>query len=551
MTDPQPAATDERPAHARHGLAGWLVLAWLLATAGRFAWTAWSRFGDAAVPWWSKIATAAVALLALAAVLPLLRFRRSGWEMAVWVLVTAVVMDLALIVLGTRQWIVVAAAAGASAFCLGYLWRARAAFTAHDDVWEEGMDADHPPAVSESAQAAPAAAAHPAADPVADALGAIHRRIVDAGSACATTREALLEIAVRHGLRPEALRREGLSLYRTFVDHFLADGPLTTEEDRELFCLENRLGLDAIAAARLRAEREAADRVRVAPQPVAVDDVSPVIVVETQPVPPVEPEPVDEAPQVTVDEAPSVPVDVAPPVTVVEPEPVPVVETPPPAEAADEAFRDEPAEIAADPTVSITYTPGLAGIAGSAALADYEQHELDALTAWAGVGVPWDREPRPALETLRAFHRISTEPLAEVDPGMPLEEGERCFAVRMVDLYRTAPGAQPHPAGPRSAMDATAFVDGSLERDCDLSRYQRAGGCRFLITDRRLLLVAPSGQQSPLPLDRIRSVKPHRNGLQVHPTRGNPVFLAFSDGVADAAMRIARLLRDARGGRPA
>jgi hypothetical protein len=63
--------------------------------------------------------------------------------------------------------------------------------------------------------------------------------------------------------------------------------------------------------------------------------------------------------------------------------------------------------------------------------------------------------------------------------------------------------------------------------------------------------VAPSGQQSPLPLDRIRSVKPHRNGLEVHPTRGNPVFLAFSDGVADAAMRIARLLRDARGGQPA
>jgi hypothetical protein len=114
-----------------------------------------------------------------------------------------------------------------------------------------------------------------------------------------------------------------------------------------------------------------------------------------------------------------------------------------------------------------------------------------------------------------------------------------------------APGAQTDPAVTRGAMDATAFVDGSLERDRDLSRYQRAGGCRFLITDRRLLLVAHSGQQSPLPLDRIRAVQPHRNGLEVHPSKGNPVFLAFTDGVADAAMRIARALGDVRGEPPA
>lgn len=496
MTEQPPATTDQRPAHARHGVAGWLVLAWLLATAGRFAWTAWSRFGESAVPWWSKIATAAVALLALAAVVPLLRFRRSGWEMAVWVLVTAVVMDLALIVLGTRQWIAVTAAAGASAFCLGYLWRARAAFAGHDDPWDEVTGA----LSAANAPGAPRpAAAHLHADPVADALGAIHRRIVDAGSACAVTREALLEDAVRRGLQPDALRREGLPLYRTFLDHFLADGPLTAEEDRELFCLESKLGLDAIAVARLRAEREAADRAPAASQRV----------------------PVDERPQ--------------------------------PVEVADDPFREEPVDLDdADPTLAMTYTPRLAGVAGSTGLADYEQHELNALTAWAGVDLPWDREPRPALETLRAFHRISTEPLEEVDPGMPLNEGERCYAARMVDLYRMMPGAQPDPAAAAGGgLDAAVFVDGSLEKDCDLSRYQRAGACRFLVTDRRLLLVAPSGQQSPLPLDRIRSVQPHRNGLEVHPSRGNPVFLAFTDGVADAAMRIARALRDARGARPA
>jgi hypothetical protein len=498
MTDQPAAPVDERPAHPRHGVAGWLVLAWLLATAGRFAWTAWSRFGEAAVPWWSKIATAAVALLALAAVLPLLRFRRSGWEMAVWVLVTAVVMDLALIVLGTRQWIAVTAAAGASAFCLGYLWRARAAFTGHDDHWE-AVDDHHPPPPPETPSVAAAAArAQPAADPVADALGAIHRRIVDAGSACAVSREALMEDAVRHGLRPEALRREGLPLYRTFLDHFLADGPLTAEEDRELFCLEGKLGLDAIAVARLRAERDRAPAPR---QPAAAEE-------PAQPV---------------GDE--------------------------------DDPFREDPAEVeAADRTLSMTYTPGLAGLAAASplALADYEQHELDALTRWAGIDLPWDTEPRPALEMLRALHRISTEPLEEVDPGLELDEGERCFAVRRVDLYRMTPGARPdEEAAARGGVDAAAFVNGSLEKDCDLSRYQRAGECRFLVTDRRLLLVAPSGQRSPLPLERIRSVQPHRNGLEVHPARGNPVFLAFQDGVADAAMRIARTLHDLRGARPA
>ncbi|HEX5871174.1 MAG TPA: hypothetical protein VFY65_12195 [Longimicrobium sp.] len=495
MTEQAPAPVEERPAHARHGVAGWLVLAWLLATAGRFAWTAWSRFGEPAVPWWSKIATAAVALLALAAAMPLLRFRRSGWEMAVWVLVTAVVMDLALIVLGTRQWIAVSAAAGASAFCLGYLWRARSAFAAHDDHWDEAVDGGpHPPAVVAPPDASRQAAAQPAVDPVEDALGAIHRRIVDAGSACAVEREALLAEAARYGVRADALRREGIPLYRTFLDHFLADGPLTAEEDRELFCLESQLQLDAIAVARLRAEREAADRAPAA-RPAADGAEDPVALV------------------------------------------------------ADDPFRAEPVDPdSTQSAVFMTYTPGLAGLADPAALADYEQHELDALTRWAGIELPRDAEPRPVLEALRTFHRIRTEPLEEVDPGMPLADGERCFAVRRVDLFRMTPGAQPDAdAAAHGGVDGAAFVDGSLERDCDLSRYGRAGECRFLVTDRRLLLVAPSGQQSPLPLDRIRAVQPHRNGLEVYPTRGNPVFLAFRDGVADAAMRISRALADARG----
>jgi hypothetical protein len=488
MTEQAPAPLEPRP--ARHGAAGWAVLAWLVVTGGRFAWAAVMGFGATAIPWWSKIATAAVALLALAAVMPFLRFRRSGWEMAMWVLVTALVMDVARIVMGTPNWIPAALAAGASAFSLGYAWRARAAFAGHDEGWEDAADADRPRAAVPAAEPSPAAA--PDTDFVADALGAIHRRIVDAGSACAVSREALLEDAVRRGLQPDALRREGLALYRTFLDHFLADGPLTAEEDRELFCLESKLGLDAIAAARLRADREAAGR----------------------------------APAARADE-------------------------PHPVHDADDPFHEEPVELDADPTLSMPHTPEIPAPATDAPLADYEQHELNALTEWAGVDLPWDREPRPALETLRTLHRISTEPLPEVEPGMALNPGERCFAVRAVDLYRMTPGAQPDPAAAGGGVDATAFVDGSLEKDCDLSRYQRAGACRFLVTDRRLLLVAPSGQQSPLPLDRIRSVHPHRNGLEVHPSRGNPVFLAFREGVADAAMRIARLLRESRGARPA
>lgn len=501
--DPPPQAA--RP--ARHGPGGYAVLAWLLATAGRFAYAAGTGFNDAQIPWWSKIATAAVALLAAAAAPPFLRFRRSGWEMAMWVLVTALVMDVARIVLGTRQWILAALAAGATAFCLGWLWRARTAFVEADD-WEPAEEVQHPlsPALS---------ADHAHADPVADALGAIHRRIVDAGSACAAPREALLAEAARYGVRAESLRREGLSLYRTFLQHFRADGPLSVDEERELFCLEGVLELDPIAVGRLRSELGAADR---APPPAPV---------------PAEPE--------------SVPVEAVTAGEDVD-RTVPAI----PAADAGPTLPAQPVEAAApEQSIFATYTPGLAGMAAGPGLADYEQHELDALTGWAGIALPPDADPRAALESLRAFHRIATEPLETVEPGHALEPGERCYAVRTVELYRMPAGA-PVDAAPRAAgLDALAFVDGSLERDCDISRYQRAGACRFLVTERRLLLVAPSGQQSPLPLERIRTVHPHGNGIEVRPLRGSPVFLAFRDGVADVAMRIGRALHDRAAARPA
>ena len=461
------------PAGAAHGPAGWLVAGWLLATAARFGWAAYTGFSDPGVPWWSRIATAAVALLAAAAVVPFLRFHRAGWEMAMWVLVTALVMDVARIVLGTPERVTAALAAGASAFCLGYAWRIRAAFGAHEEA---------PAAVDSAASGGAGAEIH--AHAVEDALGAIHRRIVAAGSACAVTREAVAGEAAHYGVGPDELRREGLPLYRTFLEHFRADGPLTSQEERELFCLEGVLGLDAIAVARLRAEAGAAGRA--------------------------------------------------------------------PAEAETEPAERDEAPAPAEPMEFVEMSDA-SGPAEAPRLADYEEYELDALLGWAGVRLPLDADARAALERLRALHHVSTEPPEEVDAGLPLQPGERCFAVRTVDLHRVPAGAaapRPAPAG-EGVLDPHAFVDGSLEDACDLADYQRAGACRFLVTDRRLLLVAPSGQQSPLPLDRIRAVRPCRNGLEAHPLRGSPVFLAFDDGVDEVAMRIRRAVGDFRAAPPA
>lgn len=408
-----------------------------------------------------------------------------------WVLVAALVMDVVRIGMGEARWLPPAAAAGATAFCLGYAWRARAAFRDPD----EGEEA-HPEPPPTGPGGGPPSGAE-------DALAAIHRRIVEAGSACAVTREALLDEAARYGAGEKALRREGLSLYRTFLDHFRRRGALTPEQERELACLQRVLDLDPDAVGRLRAE-----------------DGRPTLVAE--------PAPADE------------PVAAAEEPAAAEEEPV---------AAADGEVRAEPAVRPGPPAEpgGMTEPPGIADGRAAAELADYERHELAALLSWAGIALPPSADPRAALERLRALHRFSTEPLEEVPAGHPLEPGERCFAVRTVELYRVTPGAQPSEAPPAPRpVDPRAFVDGSMEEDCDLSPFGRAGACRFLVTDRRLLLVAPSGQQSPLPLERIRSVHPHRNGVQVRPLRGNPVFLAFHDGVDDVAMRISRVMNDAR-----
>ncbi|HVH14070.1 MAG TPA: hypothetical protein VM759_13510, partial [Longimicrobium sp.] len=179
-------------------------------------------------------------------------------------------------------------------------------------------------------------------------------------------------------------------------------------------------------------------------------------------------------------------------------------------------------------------------------LADYEEYELGALLAWAGIpAVPPATPRRTALDRLRALHRTGTEPLEPCATDQPLEAGERCLAIHTVELYRVPAGAATTAEAdvPGPVLDPRALLDGTPERDHDLAGLQRTGACRLVMTDRRLLLVAPSGQSSPLPLSRVRDVRPFRNGLEVQPRRGNAVFLAFPAAV-DAAMRIDRAARD-------
>jgi hypothetical protein len=118
-----------------------------------------------------------------------------------------------------------------------------------------------------------------------------------------------------------------------------------------------------------------------------------------------------------------------------------------------------------------------------------------------------------------------------VDAGIPLQGGERCLAVREVELYRV-------PAGASAAPGRFASVDAPR----DLAGHTRAGSCRLVLTDRRVVLVAPSGQQSPLPLDRVAHAAVHLDGVAVRPGRGPALFLRFHDSVGDFAARLSRAL---------
>jgi hypothetical protein len=122
-----------------------------------------------------------------------------------------------------------------------------------------------------------------------------------------------------------------------------------------------------------------------------------------------------------------------------------------------------------------------------------------------------------------------------VEAGVPLPAGELCLAARAVELYRVPDDR---------AGDAGGALH-PLRPPKNLAGHTRAGACRFLVTDRRLVLVAPSGQQSPLPLERVAGAAAYANGVEVRPVRGPALFLRFEDGVEEVAAVLAGARRAA------
>jgi hypothetical protein len=407
-------------------------------------------------------------------------------------------------------------------------------------------------------------------------MAAIHHRIVAAGSACAVTPVSVRAEAGRFGVTPAALRTEGLALYRTFLQHFMADGSLSPDEERELICLERALDLDDDGVWRLRAEAGlVGGAVPAAPILSVLSEMLPDAVAQDEARVPGD----RMAGGVDDDSAPVSPTAAAPdlsaqaditssvprihspgsPAGPTPPAPEPIASESLAAEStASQAIAEPAADFAAisdaDRAGSIPdASPARDAPTASAAadaLADYEEHELGQLLRWAGIrALPAGAPPHVALERLRALHRTTTEPLESCASDEPLEPGERCLATRTVELFRAGAGVAPAGSGadlPGPLLDPRTLLDGTPETELDLSGDQRMGGCRFVLTERRLLLVARSGQQSALALSRVRAVRPFRNGLQVQPHHGGPVFLAFTDGVDDLAMRIDRAARDLR-----
>ncbi|HLM66418.1 MAG TPA: hypothetical protein VK358_02775, partial [Longimicrobium sp.] len=448
-------------------LAGWLLF--IAISAGQLAWFAVRDGGSA-----QRIALEVAApVLAVAAIFPLLRFRRIGWMLAVATLGLMAVREGMLLASRPASWQSTAAFLVVNLLGLAYLVWIIPEFWARRHA-----DDDAAPAVpAEAARSTGAAPAQPAGsaptlgNPAGQALAAIHHRIVAAGSACAVTPVSVRAEAGRFGVTPAALRTEGLALYRTFLQHFLADGPLSPDEERELICLERALDLDDDGVWRLRAEAG------LVGGPVST---APILSVLSETVPdavaPGSRAPVDDEParlealpaapaaeqRTSVDAITAGPVDdghsrsdaaYAP----VEPYPAPP--------SSGRAGFDPPV---ADP-------PPFA----EDGLADYEEHELGALLAWAGIpSLPRGAARRPALERLRALHRTSTEPLEPCAPDQPLEPGERCLALRTVELYRGPAAAAPAPADlPGPVLDPRALVSDGLEQDRDLAGFQRTGAC--------------------------------------------------------------------------
>ncbi len=553
-------------------LAGWLLF--IAISSSPYAWNALRAGGGAAQVAYELAAP----LLALAAIFPLLRFMKLGWMLAVACLTLMAVRAGMSLAEGTEGW------RAASAFLVVHLAGLAYLLWIVPEFWPKAADADAVPAAPSDASAtesAPSASATPASTgsartprtagatsrraadpapapdgptPAMQALAAIHHRIVAAGSACAVTPVSVRAEAGRFGVTPAALRTEGLALYRTFLQHFMGDGSLSADEERELICLERALDLDDDGVWRMRAEAGLVGG-SLPPAPIlsVLNETMPEAVAEDAGR--VQTERISAA--LMEDEARTIRAAAPEPsaqagITVAEPR----IHSPGSSGGTTPPVVQPAAHVAEirvdDRAVSPPSAPGVPDVTpdGTDALADYEEHELGQLLRWAGIrALPAGAPPRAALERLRALHRTTTEPLEACATDQPLEPGEQCLATRAVELFRGGAGAAPAGAPadlPGPLLDPRTLLDGGVETDADLSAYERAGPCRFVLTERRLLLVGRSGQQSALALSRVRAVRPFRNGLQVQPHRGGPVFLGFTDGVDDLAMRIDRAARDLR-----
>ena len=131
---------------------------------------------------------------------------------------------------------------------------------------------------------------------------------------------------------------------------------------------------------------------------------------------------------------------------------------------------------------------------------------------------------REAVEAEASFPAAGFE-------DVPLAAGERLLDAREVEMYRVS-----------AAAGAGGLALDPVAPPRSREHLVRAGRCRLLLTDRRLLLVAPSGQQSPLPLERVGGAAAFGNGIEVRPLRGPALFLRFENRVGEFASTLSRAL---------
>ena len=567
MTD-----TDAVPEPPGHGWADALAAAFVVFQGGQVGWEVVRRVqqgGGSGGAW--AFAGGAAALLSVAAFVGLMYHRRWGWAAAMAACAGLAASWAVRLARTPHPWY--AALLAGSVAVLAYLWWTRAVYDGtprhpHDDV--------------------PHGEPRPDGAAVAAVLHAAGRALAEAGGPSGLPPGTLADIAASHGVTLADLGVGAEVLYRRYLDSYAADGALTPDERFELDALRGLLALDDDAVARIHdgdssladAPSADADSSPPAPDAAATDA------------------PRDEASAIpsrsssshrseedadgrdremgdagaavarmddggTVDSADT---DRRTDAGGVEATPdsrdghrlVDADDDGAPADSSDanrqadsvdanrQADADRPADTgdvgrAADREDADAPVVGLS--------AD-EQRELRALSRRAAVPVDGEMAPRELLARLRAYRDALLMPLASVAFDGALEPGEHVVAVRQVAVHRPA-GRAPRTEDARGAvMDARSIVRWDRDAVLPSDRYQHAGGCRMVLTDRRILLVNAAGQQSPLPLERLRRAVPHADGLEVVPTGGPPLFLAFTDGVPDLAARLARVLRDrARGAR--